>query len=148
MCLLSYISYLFYLGSTDINHASEDWTDAVDRGGLVHVSDSLYSFVLSMETEMRSFLSTATLKEDGVIKDAASTYLNKSEDVLFYWSTLAANWEADEAASLLQIIIDHWVTTRGFSHVSALMENYKKKINKGVQKSKGIRKNLLQTSNI
>ena len=96
---------------------------------------------------MRGFLSMAALKEDGGIKEAASTYLNKSEDIVFHWSTLAANWEACEAASLLQIIIDHWVTIRGFSHVSAFMENYKKKINEGVQKSKGIRKNLLQTSN-
>ena len=27
--------FILYLGSTDINHASEGWTDAVDRGGLV-----------------------------------------------------------------------------------------------------------------
>ena len=40
------------------------------------------------------------------------------------------------------MIIEHWVTVRGFSFTSAFLEKYKQASKESVQKSKGIRKNL------
>ena len=49
---------------------------------------------------------------------------------------------------LLRMIIEQWVTVRSFSFTSAFVEKYKQVNKKSVQKSKGIRKNLLPKINI
>lgn len=64
------------------------------------------------------------------------------EDVLFYWSMVSVNWEQEEADVLLKMLIEHWITIRGFSHASAFVERYKLRNNTTVQKSKGLRKKL------
>ena len=52
-------------------------------------------------------------------------------------------WEENEADALLHMLVDHWVTIRGYSFASSYVERYKQKQKKTVQKSKGLRKNLL-----
>ena len=69
-----------------------------------------------------------------------------NEDVLFYWSMISADWE-EEGDVLLQMIIEHWVTVRGFSYTSASLEKYKQANKKTVQKSKCTRKNLIPNIN-
>ena len=56
---------------------------------------------------------------------------------------ISADWEEAEAV-LLQMIIEHWVTVRGFSYASAFLEKYKRANKKTVQKSKGTRKIFLK----
>ena len=36
----------YFKGSVNIDHTSEEWTDAIDRGGLIHVNDMLYMFLM------------------------------------------------------------------------------------------------------
>ena len=67
----------------------------------------------------------------------------KNEDVLFYWSMLSADWSEGNAEVLIHIVIELWITIRGFSYVSAWMEKYKASQKKTVQKSKGVRKQLI-----
>ena len=67
-------------------------------------------------------------------------------DVQYHWSILAANW-GDEAAVLLKLITEHWITIRGFSSVSAFLELYKQKNKRSIEKSKALRKNLAVTGN-
>ena len=43
----------------------------------------------------------------------------------------------------LVMIIDMWITVRGFSFASAWIEKYKSANKKSVQKSKGVRKQLV-----
>jgi len=64
------------------------------------------------------------------MKANAIEKISKNEDVLFYWSVVSTDWE-------------QWVTVHGFLFTSAFVEKYKQ-VNKSVQKSKGIRKNLLK----
>ena len=51
----------------------------MDRGGLIHVSDMMYLLFASMETETRS----------KGIKGKLMKHICKSDDVLFYWATIA-----------------------------------------------------------
>lgn len=62
------------------------------------------------------------------------------------WSDLSINWGKEESNKLLRLIVEHWMTVRGFSFTSAFMERYKQKHKKTVQKSKGLRKNLMGKS--
>lgn len=127
-------------------HISEQWTDLVDRGGLIHVSDTLYSLFVSMEMELRSHLHTGNPGLVRGMKEQMCTSVAENEDVLFYWSTISANWLEEEAQELLTLMVKHWVTTRGFSFVSSFMEKYKCKHKKTIEKSKGLRKNLIGMS--
>ena len=40
---------------------SEDWTYIIDRGGLIHVSDTTYMLFVAMEVEIRKNLSQLSL---------------------------------------------------------------------------------------
>ena len=135
--------YLNYEGSA---HPSDEWTDLVDRGGLIHVSDTVFMLFLSMEMEIRSVLNTKKASETTGIKDEAIQKMYENKDVSFYWCTIAANWVDEEADALLRMMIEQWVTIRGFSYVSSFMEQYKKEHMKSVQKSKGLRKKINSTS--
>ena len=55
----------------------------------------------------------------------------------------ATNWDDNEASTLLRMLVDHWVTIRGYSLTNSVVEKYKQEFKKMVQKSKGLRKNLL-----
>lgn len=136
----------FIKGSENINHDSEDWTDAIDRGGLKHVSDTLFMFFYSMEKELRCHVRAKCASEIEGIKEKVIKKIIENDDVTFYWSVVAANWEEEEAGVLLEMVIQHWVTIRGFSYASAFVEKYKQKNKKTVQKSKGLRKNLINSN--
>ena len=121
-----------------LNHTS-DWLTSINRGGLIIVSDMAFELFLAMEKELRNHLKYhATC----INAEAVSTIVN-SEDVLFPWSIVTATWEQDNSNILLGMIVDMWITIRGFSLASAWMEIYKKQEKKLTQKSKGLRKQLL-----
>ena len=66
-----------------------------------------------------------------------------------YYSTGAffqhpGKFEPQIEEKLLRLVVDMWVTIRGFSYSSAWIEKYKQEHKKTTEKSKGIRK-VLQT---
>ena len=117
-------------------HESEEWTNAIDRGGLKHISDMTYMLFVSMELELHQHLHDGSASEDSGMKEKAMEKMLHNEDVLFYQSMISADWE-EEGDVLLQMIIEHWVTVRGLSYTSAFLEKYKQANKKTVQKSKG-----------
>ena len=127
-----------------IEHESEAWSNAIDRGGLKHIGDMTYMMFVSMELELRQQLHDHCATEHSGMKEKAMEKIGSNDDVLFYWSMISVNWEVEEADVLLKMIIEHWITVRGFSYTSAFLERYKQANKRSVQKSKGIRKNLLK----
>ena len=97
----------------------------------------------SMEIELRQNLHATIASESSGVKDIAVESILANDDVLFYWSTLSGNWEKEEADVLLRMIVEHWVTVRGFSFTSAFMEKFKQSNKKTIQKTKGLRKTLI-----
>ena len=59
-----------------------------------------------------TFLETATSRPSCPIM---YQYLT---DVQFNWSMVAADWEEEEAQALLELVVDLWITIRGFSFTS------------------------------
>ncbi len=45
-----------------------------------------------------------------------------SDDVGFYWSIMALDLEVAEEAILLTMLVQHWVTVRGFSFTGVYLE--------------------------
>ena len=86
-------------------------------------------------------MASARKAEEGY-KQSIIDSIVSSEDVLFYWSIEACNWEEEESVALLGLVANLYVTIRGFAFVSSCMELYKQEQKKTTQKSKGIRKHV------
>ncbi len=69
-----------------------------------------------------------------------------NEDVRFQWSMFCGSAENDDEKALLEMIVNLYVTIRGFSFASSCIERFKKENEKLLQKGKGIRKEVF-TSN-
>lgn len=71
-----------------------------------------------------------------------------SEDVQFYRLFVTADFEVDEdkvKSTLLSMIVELYLTIRGFSFASNWIKQYKHSVKKSTQKSKSLRKNVVQT---
>ena len=123
--------------------SSADWVHAVDRGGLVRVSESTYMLFERMELLVRSVFNTDMVHRmtEGVRKDLRDTIIADG-DVAFHWCMLTVEVEEAEGAVLLGMITDLYITIRGFSFSKSLMEMYKQEAKKRTQKSKSLRQKL------
>ena len=68
--------------------------------------------------------------------------ISVDEDVTYSWHVLASDWQPEESKLLFSIVVDLWVTMRGFAYASAWMEEHKIDSQKNIQKSKGLRKTI------
>ena len=118
----------------------------MDRGGLIHVSDSVFNLFVEIEVVLRSQLRASSAAASLGLKEKAIAAILTNHSVLEQWSEFTTNWGREESDKLLQMIVEHWITVRGFSFTSAFMEAYKQKNKKTVEKSKGLRKNLMGKS--
>lgn len=118
----------------------------VDRGGLLHVSDNIYDLFVAMEVELRSHLRASRAAASVGLKEKAISAILGQHSVLEQWTEFSKNWGKEESEKLLRMIVELWITVRGFSFTSAFMEAYKQKNRKTTQKSKGLRKNLMGKS--
>ena len=102
---------------------------------------------VSAELEFRRHLATAeqthTINVAAVKKD-----IIENEDVQFYWCMVTADWSIETASTLLDLMIENYVKLRGHSTASAWLEKYKRESKKSVQKSKGVRKQLLSKASL
>ena len=74
-----------------------------------------------------------------------STKLKQNEDVQFYWSMVSGDWDENVSEELLEEIVKLFTTIRGFSYASAWVEKYKTANAKTLEKSKGLRKQLISS---
>ena len=94
----------------------------------------LMTFIVGVKSYMEVSNETSDIhagQELGVVRSE----LQQSEDVLFHWSLIAATWDDEVAAKLMTMIVELWVTVRGFSLASAWIERYKGAMKKTLQKS-------------
>ena len=126
---------------------SEEWVRSIDRGGLKHVSDMTYTLFMSMEQVVHKHLQIGSTSQNPQ-REITEKQIKDNNNVLFYWYTVSAEWE-DTASTLLDMIVKLWITIRGFSGANRWLEKYYMYIadeQKMVQKSKGVRKQLVSTS--
>jgi hypothetical protein len=114
----------------------QEWIKLVDRGGLIHVSEVTYMVFHVMECTFRQYFKPGI---NSNLKDMTEKILT-NEELLFYWALVSVNWSDEESSTLQKLMVEHWITLRGFSSASAINELYKQEHNKTVQKSKPLRK--------
>ena len=118
---------------------SEDWTYISNHGGLIHISDTTYLLFVTMELEIRKWSSQMQLGSN--YKDTVTEKLMKKSDLLQCWSCISINW-GEESKELLKMMVDHFITVRGFSAAGAFLEKFKQKHAKTIQKKKALRKSV------
>ena len=70
------------------------------------------------------------------------------ENIAFHWSILTIEVEIEEGAVLLGMMVNLFITIRGFSFSKLLMEMYKQETKKSTQKSKSLRRKLTTQDNM
>ena len=93
-------------GDEDEERGTETWTNAVDRGGLWHISDETYMVFLIMECEIRHHLNTSKMAElhddtKKVILDA----ITSNEELLFQWAILSSSASDSVGKEVLKVIV-------------------------------------------
>ena len=111
-------------GEDGISDDSEDWLHEINRRGLKHVSSCMYMVVVAIELVLKERFQTPELIQTK-LKKKATDKIMENEDVLFHWALRSAGWEIAEEQALLPLVIDMWVTMRGFSFASAWVERHK-----------------------
>ncbi len=119
---------------------SQEWIQAVNRGGLNDVTQAMFEFMRAMELVVKGFLKREDKPRD--MKSELISAIKASEAVQSKWEEVSAEWEPEESRVLFAQITDLWVTMRGFSYASAWMEQWKELTKKSVQKSQPLRKKL------
>ena len=120
--------------------AAKEWINLIDRGSLKHINESTFQVMVAMELELRKHLQC---KKPPNFVCEITEHILKNEDVQFHWCIVACDWEEEEAEALLEQVVKMWVTIRGFSFASAWVEKFKTASAKSLQKSKGLRKKLI-----
>ena len=108
--------------------SEEEWTRMLDRGGLWYVKDRTYSLFLAIEEEVRQCLKTLSIQHAKCKKEIIEC-VTSNEDVLFYWIIATADFEIDDEEvheMLLKMIVELYITMRGFSYANGWMEKFKK----------------------
>ena len=129
------------VGPNEMGDDSVEWMKSVDRGGLKHITNMVYMLFVSVELVIRRHLQGL----DQPSLSSVKSQVVEDEDVQFYWSIISVNWEDETATTLLNMIIDMWIKIRGHSTAKAWLESYKLTQKKFLQKSKGIRKQLISS---
>jgi len=115
------------VGDMDDHGTDEEWTDLMDRDGLIHVKDLVHQLICAMEAEMQSHLNALT---SFCSSDTTTTisHVEYHEDVHFYWQIVMAEFEIEDSevhSLLLHQVVELFFTIHGHSKVSACMEHYK-----------------------
>ena len=126
----------------ELSDKSNEWMIEVDRGGLTHVTNMTYMTLESAEVEFRKNIVTHGGLNTAQVKDT----ILQNDDVQFYWDMVSTDWEQGVTTTLLEMFVDEYLKIRGHSTASAFMEKYKVECKKSLQKSKGVRKQLLSKS--
>ena len=86
-----------------------------------------------MELVIRKHLSTRSVHS---VNDGFKEVVMKAIMTKMSSSITALDWDEEESAALLQLVVDLFVTVRGFAFVSAWIALYKQVTRKSMQKSK------------
>ena len=128
--------------SQNENDPSALWTNIIDRGGLVKITNEANQIFQAIECCLRRYMNVKKIPQmDEEYKSYLMKMVTNDDDVLFYWC-IAGFGSDEENEECLYNIINKWVTIRGFSFASSLMEIYKQENKKGTGKSKSLRTKL------
>ena len=134
-------------GGEEDNDGTEDWLNASDRGGLVHVDDNTYLLFCEIEMVVRRHFNRATAHTlDCSSKESLLNAIVQEEDVQFQWCMMTTTIHDATASTLLIMLCELYMTIRGHSFAGSCVELYKKSSKRALQKGKELRKELFSST--
>ena len=122
--------------------SSENWLNAVDREGLVHINHTAFKMFHAMEMELRQHFMISKIEDmDEHHRDKVNTSIVGDVDVQYCMDCVTENLE-EERKELLHKIVNLYVTVRGFSFTRSWLEMYKQEERKKLQKSRSLHSKL------
>ena len=77
---------------------TSDWIDAIDRGGLVRISENTFEFFQTMELVLRCVYNTETVQEvTSATRENLCRLIITNDDVLFYRCMVTVEVDQEEA---------------------------------------------------
>ena len=123
--------------------ATSAWMNEIDRGGLFHVSDDTYKLFYCMEMLIRRIFNKENVRNlNAETRDKLIDTIIHDEEMISRWDVLMAEVECNEGNMLLKMLVELYITIRGFSFAKTLVEEYKQFTKKTTQKSKALRKTV------
>lgn len=120
---------------------SEEWLGMIDRGGLIYINNATFQFLKSIEYTLR--MDTMNIEKAHTMDDACRSKMRKAvesdDDVQFNWMLVAVDMDDEIEEKVFDLIVDKWITIRGFSFANSMLEMYKRQAKQGTQKSKRLR---------
>ena len=124
---------------------SEEWIGSIDRGGLIYINNNTFQLLCSIEYCLRGEMNIGNVHNlDDNFKQRMKSAIDSDEDVQFNWTLVSVEMDDEVADKILDLIVDMWITIRGFSFASSVMEMYKIEKKQGTQKSRRLRHNVTQ----
>ena len=140
--IMDILNLLVHSSAQSLTHSSQQWTESLDRGGLISISDKAFECFCAIELGIRRHLNIANVNDmDDTFRSRVINDLVDDSDVQFCWC-LVGEMDEESGMECLEKIITKWVTIRGFSFAKSLMELYKQRSKKSTQKSKSLRTKL------
>lgn len=125
---------------TEEAEESEEWTGMIDRGGLTYITTSTFQYLCAIEHVLRgNFMNVKRAHEFDCCKEKIKKSIESDADVQLCWTTVSTDMDDDTAETLSSLLVDKWISIRGFSFASGIMEQYKQQKKEGTQKAKRLR---------
>ena len=126
---------------------SEEWLCSIDRGGLIRITEEMYQTLLAIESITGTFYRESIAHEmDDSYKEKVIEGVLDASDVQLNWTLASSEMHEENSEIILEQIVIHWVTIRGFSFTKSILEKYKRETKKGTQKAKPLRATLCASS--
>ena len=109
---------------------TEDWTDKINRGGLIKVTDEFYVFMRHVELSARNILNVNLMKTYGGenIQKLLLDEFNKNNLIDNCWSSITCRIENESLKNILKSeVLKKWINIRGNAFVKAWVDIVKKK---------------------
>ena len=128
----------------DINNDEVHWIDRIDRGGLWHVNENTFTLFFIIEVEIRHHFTERVPENNDEKKEKILHSLYMDEDLQHHWAQMLSTTHHENIRlMLLQRIIHLYVTIRGFAFTNSCLELYKQRHSTSIQKSKALRRVLI-----
>ena len=134
---------------------TKEWIHKVNCGGLFEVNNGTYMLFESIELasceKLKEHLEgqQTALNLSCTDKRSIIDFVVSDTDVKFNWSMVSVDIEDEnDCEELLRKITEKWLTIRGFSIASAIVEQYKRITKTNTSKSTSLRKGLQKANDV
>ena len=123
------------------------WVNISNRGGLFILCHGAYWLFRDVELLLWLFVEKVNTSEACLDDKMAIECIVADESIQFTWSKMdVVISKPSDSTLLLSEIVQNWITLRGFSYASSILEAYKRAKGCAIAKEKGVQKEL-QSSN-